>query len=231
MASRLAGRVFIDGLPSHMTFDAGPTVFITLQQSGRLAAFDLATQTVKWNVPVGNTPADVVMLPDDKRLLVALTGEDGIVVIDAKDGTHHRQPEDRQGRTRFLAKGDRRTGSCSNRVEGTVSLVDTQDMKVVGTIKVPGGPDCMDITARRQGTVGDATVPASSRGGRYRADQGRCQYSRRQVAARRLHAEVGSGRTGAPVLLPADRLRAVSTVPALRDRPSAPMGELTDLFG
>ena len=85
---KLAGRIFIDGLPSHMAFDADSnTVFVTLQQSGRLAAFDLATQTVKWNVPVGNTPAGVVMLPDNKRLLVALTGEDGIVVIDAKDGT------------------------------------------------------------------------------------------------------------------------------------------------
>ena len=63
-----------------MAFDAeSKTVFVTLQQSGRLAAFDLATQTLKWNVPVGNTPAGVLMLPDDKRLLVALTGEDGIV--------------------------------------------------------------------------------------------------------------------------------------------------------
>ena len=49
---KLAGRVFIDGLPSHMAFDAGSkTVFIALQQSGRLAAFDLATQTVKWKFP------------------------------------------------------------------------------------------------------------------------------------------------------------------------------------
>jgi len=34
----------------------------------------------------------------------------------------------------------------SNRVEGTVSLIDTQDMKVAASIKVAGGPDCMDIT-------------------------------------------------------------------------------------
>ena len=70
-----------------MAFDAdSKTVFVILQQSGRLAAFDLATQTLKWNVPVGNTPAGVVMLPDNKRLLVALTGEDGVVVVDPKDG-------------------------------------------------------------------------------------------------------------------------------------------------
>ena len=33
------------------------------------------------------------------------------------------------------------------RVENTVSIIDTQEMKVAGTIKVNGGPDDMDITA------------------------------------------------------------------------------------
>ncbi|MPZ35061.1 MAG: PQQ-binding-like beta-propeller repeat protein [Rhodospirillales bacterium] len=145
---KLAGRIFIDGLPSHMAFDAASnTVFITLQQSGRLAAFDLATQTVKWNVPVGNTPAGVIMLPDDKRLLVALTGEDGIVVIDAKDGQQIGRLQTGKGAHNFWPKGDGRHWFLSNRVEGTVSMLDTQDMKVAGTIKVQGGPDCMDITA------------------------------------------------------------------------------------
>ena len=27
-----------------------------------------------------------------------------------------------------------------------MSLIDTQEMKVVATVRVPGGPDCMDIT-------------------------------------------------------------------------------------
>jgi YVTN family beta-propeller protein len=144
---RLAGRVFIDGLPSHMTFDAdSQTVFVTLQQSGRLAAFDLATQTVKWNVPVGDTPAGVVMLADDKRLLVALTGEDGIVVVDPKDGRISGKLRTGKGAHGFWPKGDRQHWFVTNRVEGTVSIVDTHDMKVVGTVKVPGGPDCMDIT-------------------------------------------------------------------------------------
>lgn len=145
---RLAGRIFIDGLPSHMAFDAeSKTVFITLQQSGRLAAFDLATQTLKWNVPVGNTPAGVVMLPDDKRLLVALTGEDGVVAVDAKDGSVTGRLQTGKGAHNFWPKGDGRHWFLSNRVEGTVSLLDTDEMKVVGSIKVPGGPDCMDITA------------------------------------------------------------------------------------
>ena len=144
---KLAGRIFIDGLPSHMAFDSdSSTVFITLQQSGRLAAFDLATQTLKWNVPVGNTPAGIVMLPDDTRLLVALTGEDGIVVLDAKDGRQTGRLQTGKGAHNFWSKGDGRHWFLSNRVEGTVSLLDTQDMRVAATVKVPGGPDCMDIT-------------------------------------------------------------------------------------
>src|SRR5215475_6562778 len=83
---KLAGRIFLDGLPSHMAFDPeSKTVFVSLQQTGRLAAFDLATQALKWNVEVGKAPAGLIM-PDAKRVFVALTGEDGLVVVDPKDG-------------------------------------------------------------------------------------------------------------------------------------------------
>jgi len=144
---KLAGRIFIDGLPSHMAFDTdSKTVFVSLQQTGRLVAFDLATQTIKWNVEVGKAPAGVLVLPDNKRLLVALTGEDGLVVVEPKNGTIIGNLRTGKAAHNFFPKGDGRHWFLSNRVEGTVSLVDTQDLKVVGTIKVPGGPDCMDIT-------------------------------------------------------------------------------------
>ncbi|MDP2373536.1 YncE family protein [Reyranella sp.] len=144
---RLAGRIFIDGLPSHMAFDAeSKTVFVTLQQSGRLAAFDLQTQTLKWNTRVGDAPAGVVMLPDNKRLLVALTGQDGIVVVDPKDGGLKGALQTGKGAHNFWPKGDGRHYFLSNRVESTVSLIDTIEMKVVGNVRIPGGPDCMDIT-------------------------------------------------------------------------------------
>ncbi len=144
---KLAGRIFIDGMPSHMAFDsASKTVYITLQQSGRVAAFDLATQTVKWNMPVGNAPAGIIMTADDKRLVVALTGEDGVVTMDPRDGTLTGRLKTGKGAHNFFPKGDDRHWFLSNRVEGLVSLLDVQDMKVVATVKVSGGPDCMAIT-------------------------------------------------------------------------------------
>ena len=143
---KLAGRIFLDGLPRHMAFDPdSKTVFVSLQQTGRLAAFDLATQTLKWNVEVGKAPAGLIM-PDAKRVLVALTGEDGIVVVDPKDGAVTGKLKTGKAAHNFFPRGDGRHWFLSNRVEGTVSLIDVQDMRVVGSIKVPGGPDCMDIT-------------------------------------------------------------------------------------
>ena len=144
---KLMGRIFMDGLPSHLDFDKeSKTVFVTLQQSGRVVALDLQTQMIKWSVEVGKAPAGVVMLPDNKRLLVALTGEDGLVVMDPRDGSVTGRLQTGKAAHNFWPKGDGRHWFLSNRIEGTVSLIDTQDMVVVNTIRVPGGPDCMDIT-------------------------------------------------------------------------------------
>ncbi|MCW5735672.1 MAG: YncE family protein [Enhydrobacter sp.] len=144
---KLAGRIFIDGLPSHMAFDSeSKTVFVTLQQSGKVVAFDLETQLIKWNTEIGKAPAGIVMLPDGKRLLVALTGEDSIVTMDPKDGSVIGRLKTGRGAHNFWPKGDGRHWFLSNRVEGTVTLIDTQQMQVVATVRIPGGPDCMDIT-------------------------------------------------------------------------------------
>ena len=145
---KLASRIFIDGMPSHMTFDNDSgIVFVTLQQSGRVTAIDLKTQLIKWNVEVGKAPAGTVMLPDNKRLLVALTGEDAIVTLDPATGAITGRLQTGRGAHNFWPKGDGRHWFLSNRVEGTVSLIDTAEMKIVGSVRIPGGPDCMDITS------------------------------------------------------------------------------------
>jgi DNA-binding beta-propeller fold protein YncE len=145
---KLASRTFIDGMPSHMAFDSdSKTVFVTLQQSNRVVAFDLATQMIKWNVEAGTATAGIVMLPGNKRLLVALTGEDAIVEMDPKDGSLKGRLQTGKGAHNFLAKGDGRHWFLSNRIENTISVIDTQEMKVVGSIRVNGGPDDMELTS------------------------------------------------------------------------------------
>jgi YVTN family beta-propeller protein len=144
---KLASRLFIEGMPSHLEFDKdSKTVFVTLQQSGRVVALDLQTQMIKWNVAIGKAPAGLAMLPDNKRLLVALTGEDGLVVMNPTDGSVSARLQTGKGAHNFWPWGDGRHWLLSNRIEGTVSLIDTEDMTVANSIRLAGGPDCMDIT-------------------------------------------------------------------------------------
>ena len=62
------------------------TAYVTLQDSDQLIAIDLATQTPKWTVSVGKTPADVFLTPDQKTLLVALTGDSYVEAYDVSNG-------------------------------------------------------------------------------------------------------------------------------------------------
>ncbi|MBI1771112.1 MAG: beta-propeller fold lactonase family protein, partial [Burkholderiales bacterium] len=63
---KLVQRVPLAKLPSHMAFDAASTtVFITQQGSDQISAIDLATQKIKWTIPVGKLPAGISMTPDD----------------------------------------------------------------------------------------------------------------------------------------------------------------------
>ena len=52
-----------------------------------------------------------------------------------------------RGAHNFRGLGDKRHLLVSNRVDNTVSILDMAELKVVGEIPVPGGPDCMELTA------------------------------------------------------------------------------------
>ena len=75
-----------------------------------------------------------------------VTGEDAVVTLDPARGQITGRLQTGKGAHNFWPKGDNRHWFLSNRIEGTVSLIDTQDMKVVSSLRIPGGPDCMDIT-------------------------------------------------------------------------------------
>ncbi|MEO9190949.1 MAG: YncE family protein, partial [Acetobacteraceae bacterium] len=81
----LVKRFLIRSMPSHLAFspDSG-RVFVTLQGTNRLVAYDLKTMSQLWDVPVGNTPAGVLW--HDGKLLVADMGTDHLVEVDPADG-------------------------------------------------------------------------------------------------------------------------------------------------
>lgn len=146
----LVKRIPARKTPSHIMIDAkSTTAYVTLQDSDQLIAIDLATQTPKWTVSVGKTPADVFLTPDQKTLLVALTGDSYVEAYDVSKGPAKliSRIKTAAGAHAFRAQGDQRHLFVSNRTANSISRIDLQTLAVVDTFPVPGGPDCMDVLA------------------------------------------------------------------------------------
>lgn len=144
---KLVKRLPTPKAPSHVAFSGDSAIaFITLQDSNELAAIDLKTQAIKWIIKVGNMPAGVWVTPDDKHVLVGMTGEDYVEVIDLATRKTVKKIKTGKGAHNFIAMGDGRRILVSNRVSNTVNVIDQQTLTVIETINVPGGPDCMELT-------------------------------------------------------------------------------------
>ncbi len=147
---KLVKRVQAGKTPSHIMIDkSSTTAYVTLQDSDQLIAIDLATQTPKWTVSVGKTPADVFLTPDQKTLLVALTGDSFVEAYDVSHGPAKlvKRIPTGAGAHAFRAQGDKHHLFVSNRTANTISRIDMLTLTVTDTFAVPGGPDCMDILA------------------------------------------------------------------------------------
>jgi len=134
--------------PSHLSIDTkSSVVYASLQDSSELLAIDLNTMAPRWKIPVGKLPADLYLTPDDKYLLVALTGERSVEVYDVSAAQPKlvKRIETGDGAHSFRALGDRKHVLVSNRAANTISKIALADFSVVDTFKAPGGPDDMEI--------------------------------------------------------------------------------------
>ena len=141
---KLLHRVPARSLPSHINYAPDSSVvFVSLQGADRLMAIETATGRVMWDSKVGRTPAGVLW--DRGRLLVGIMGEAHFAVVDPVDGHVERTvPTGRGAHTMFLTH-DGKTIYATNRVDGTVTVIDPVSLSVLRTIQVPGGPDDMDF--------------------------------------------------------------------------------------
>lgn len=146
----LAKRIATGKTPSHVWIDSrSTTVYATMQDSDELVAIDLPTQALKWRAKTGPLPADVFGTPDDRFLLIGLTGGEGVEVYDVTGAAPRlvQTIKTGKGAHAFRAAGDRRHVYVSNRVADTISKIDYQTMAVVDSYPAPSGPDCMDLSA------------------------------------------------------------------------------------
>jgi YVTN family beta-propeller protein len=134
--------------PSHIAFTSdSQMVFVTLQDSDELLAIRLADQAVQWKIKVGRLPAGVWMTPDDRYLLLGMTGADYVEVIDWRTQKSVKRIATGKGAHNFRPLGDGRHVFVSNRVDNTISLIDQVSLEKKYDLQVPGGPDDMEITA------------------------------------------------------------------------------------
>ena len=147
---KLAKRIPTGKTPSHIAIDSKSTIaYISVQDSHELMAIELATQKPLWTIPVGKTPADVYLAPDDKTLLVGLTGESDVEVYDVspKGAKLIKRIRTGEGAHAFRSQGDKQHVFVSNRSANTISRINVKTLTVVDTYKTPSGPDCMEMLA------------------------------------------------------------------------------------
>ena len=149
---RLAKRIPLESLPSHMAFTAdSKTVYVSLQGSNSVAAIDLPTQTVLWTMKVGETPAGLWLTPNDKTLLVALTGSNAVAAVDLRTHTVIKRIVTGDAAHNFRSMADGRHVLVSNRVSSTISILDMDTLTKVGDITgLRPGPDDMELSADRR---------------------------------------------------------------------------------
>jgi len=146
----LAKRIPTGKTPSHVWVDSkSSTVYATMQESDELVVIDLPTQTLKWRGKTGSLPADVFGTPDDKFVLIGLTGGTGVEVYDVTGPAPRlvKTIPTGAGAHAFRSAGDKRHVYVSNRVANTISKIDYLNMSVVESYVAPSGPDCMDLSA------------------------------------------------------------------------------------
>jgi YVTN family beta-propeller protein len=137
---QLVKRFPVHTTPSHLDYSPdSSTVFVSLQDSDKLAAFDLRTMTEKWTIPVGKTPAGVLWL--NGRVLVADMGTDYIAAVDPETGKVLEHIETGRGAHQLFLSPDHKILWVNNRAGGTTVSLDSTTLKPIRTYKISGGPD------------------------------------------------------------------------------------------
>jgi YVTN family beta-propeller protein len=141
-------QIKVPDAPSHLIFSAdSQMVFATLQDSHEVVAIRLSDQSIAWKIKVGELPAGIWMTPDDRHLLVGVMGKDFVEVIDWRAARSVKRIRTGKGAHNFRPLGDGRQVFVTNRVENTISVLDMVTLEKLYDIPVPGGPDCMELSA------------------------------------------------------------------------------------
>lgn len=140
----LVKRFPISSMPSHLAYSPDSSmVYVTLQGTGKLVAFDLKRMEQGWNVAVGPAPAGVLW--HKGKLLVAVMGSDYVAVVDPADGHTENRIHTAKGAHQVFLSPDRKIIYVNNRVGGSTTALDADTLAIQRVYKIPGGPDDIDF--------------------------------------------------------------------------------------
>ena len=146
----LLHRVPARAMPSHMNYAPDSSVvYVSLQDTDSLMAVETATGRILWTTKVGKTPAGVLW--HNGRILVGDMGSDYVAVVDPVDGHVERRVKTGRAAHNLFMSPDGRELYVTNRVAGTISVLDPTTLDVERSYSVPGGPD--DISFAPDGTI------------------------------------------------------------------------------
>ncbi len=146
----LLHRVPARSMPSHMNYAPDSSVvYVSLQDTDSLMAIETASGRVLWTTKVGKTPAGVLW--HDGKILVGDMGSDYVAVVDPADGHVERKVQTGRAAHNLFMSPDGRELYVTNRVAGTISVLDPTTLAVERSYSVPGGPD--DISFAPDGTI------------------------------------------------------------------------------
>lgn len=141
---KLVKRFSPGSMPSHLDFSPDSRYsFNSMQGGDTVVCFDLATMAIRWTAHVGDTPAGVLW--HNGKVLVAVMGENFVAELDPVSGLINRRVVTGNGAHNIFLPPDRSVLYVSNRLEGSLSVLDPVSLEVRRTYTLPGGPDDIGI--------------------------------------------------------------------------------------
>jgi len=135
--------------PNHMDFTAnGRSVVVSCEGSKQIVRVNVVTMQVTGVLTIGGSPQDVRLSPDGKVFYVADLNLSRVDLIDARTFTEIGSIHTGAGAHGLYPSRDAKSLYVSNRIAGTISVIDFATRRVVTTWTIPNSsPDMGGVSA------------------------------------------------------------------------------------
>ncbi|HRO13481.1 MAG TPA: DUF305 domain-containing protein [Paracoccus sp. (in: a-proteobacteria)] len=142
-----AARIPVGAAPVQVGFTPdGSRVYVSLRDENRVAVIDTSSREVLDRIEVGPNPIQLIATPDGKHVYVANQGteaapNDTVSVIDTATGQVTRTLKTGRGAHGVSVSADGAFVFVTNTADDSVSAIDVQRQKVVGSVPVGDRPN------------------------------------------------------------------------------------------